>query len=78
MPRASGVAGILLSARVPDGLEDQATDVLERYDPVDVDERAESWRQSGWAGYQAPAPVRSALRQDLPGLHGGEQPDRRR
>ncbi len=45
--------GYLLSARVPDGLEGQATDVLERYDPVDVDERAESWRQSGWAGYQA-------------------------
>jgi uncharacterized protein (TIGR02271 family) len=50
---AEGVrrGGYLLSARVPDGLEDQATDVLERYDPVDVDERAESWRQSGWAGY---------------------------
>jgi stress response protein YsnF len=45
--------GYLLSARVPDGLEGQATDVLERYDPVDVDERAESWRQSGWAGYPA-------------------------
>ena len=52
---AEGVrrGGYLLSARVPDGLEDQATDVLERYDPVDVDERAESWRQSGWAGYPA-------------------------
>ena len=45
--------GYLLSARVPDALEDQAADVLERYDPVDVDERAESWRQSGWAGYPA-------------------------
>jgi hypothetical protein len=52
---AEGVrrGGYLLSARVPDGLEGQATDVLERYDPVDVDERAESWRQSGWAGYPA-------------------------
>jgi uncharacterized protein (TIGR02271 family) len=45
--------GYLLSARVPDALEDQAGDVLERYDPVDVDERAASWRQSGWAGYPA-------------------------
>jgi stress response protein YsnF len=45
--------GFLLSARVPDGLEDQATDVLERYDPADIDERAESWRQTGWAGYQS-------------------------
>ena len=34
-------------------LAEQAPDVLERSDPVDLDERAESWRQSGWTGYQA-------------------------
>jgi uncharacterized protein (TIGR02271 family) len=52
---AEGVrrGGYLLSVRVPDGLEDQATEVLERYEPIDMDERAESWRQSGWAAYQA-------------------------
>jgi uncharacterized protein (TIGR02271 family) len=52
---AEGVrrGGYLLTAQVPDGLEGQATDVLERHNPVDVDERAESWRQSGWAGSQA-------------------------
>ncbi len=52
---AEGVrrGGYLLTARVPDSLEGQATDILERYDPADVDERAESWRQSGWAGYPA-------------------------
>ena len=52
---AEGVrrGGCLLTAQVPDSLEDQATAVLECYDPVDVDERAESWRQSGWAGYPA-------------------------
>jgi uncharacterized protein (TIGR02271 family) len=51
---AEGVrrGGYLLTARVADGLEDQATDILERHDPIDVDERAESWRQSGWTGYQ--------------------------
>src|SRR4051812_32173909 len=45
--------GYLLSARVPDGMQDRASDVLERSGAVDVDERAESWRQGGWTGYQA-------------------------
>src|SRR3954453_17932500 len=43
----------LLSARVPEGLEDRAHDILDSTDAVNVDERAESWRQGGWAGYQA-------------------------
>src|SRR3954470_16242630 len=42
--------GHLLSARVPDGMADRASDVLERSGAVDIDERAESWRQSGWTG----------------------------
>ena len=45
--------GYLLTTHVPDNLEDQALEVLERSDPVDVDERAESWRQEGWTGSQA-------------------------
>jgi uncharacterized protein (TIGR02271 family) len=45
--------GYLLSARVPDGMQDRAGDVLEQSGAVDIDERAESWRQSGWTGYQA-------------------------
>src|SRR4051794_24025714 len=47
--------GHLLSARVPDGMEARASDVLERSGAVDIDERAESWRQGGWTGYQAGA-----------------------
>ena len=47
--------GYLLTAHVPDDLEDQALEVLERSDPVDLDQRAESWRQEGWTGYQAGA-----------------------
>ena len=42
--------GYLLSVRVPDGLEDQAVDVMERSDPVDLDERSQTWRQEGWTG----------------------------
>src|SRR4051812_27255487 len=47
--------GYLLSARVPDGMADRASDVLEQSGAVGIDERAESWRQSGWTGYQAGA-----------------------
>ena len=58
--------GHLLSARVPDGLEDRAIDLLEGSGAVDVDERAEGWRQGGWAGHQAgasgPAGVTSTAR----------------
>src|SRR3954452_20576867 len=44
--------GYLLSARVPDGMQDRASDVLEQSGAVDIDQQAESWRQSGWTGYQ--------------------------
>src|SRR4051794_12277335 len=52
--------GHLLSARVPDGMQDRAGDVLEQSGAVDVDQRAESWRQSGWARYPARPPRVSA------------------
>jgi stress response protein YsnF len=40
--------GYLLSARVADDMEERAREALERADPIDIDERAESWRQSGY------------------------------
>ena len=45
--------GYLLSARVPDELEEAAADILESSEPIDLDERSASWRQNGWAGYEA-------------------------
>ncbi len=42
--------GVLLTASVPAGLEDEAVDVLERSGAVDIDERSASWRESGWTG----------------------------
>jgi uncharacterized protein (TIGR02271 family) len=47
----------LLTARVPDGLEDQAIAAIERHEPIDLDQRAESWRQEGWTGYEGPQAV---------------------
>jgi uncharacterized protein (TIGR02271 family) len=33
----------------------KAADILDRHDPIDIQERAEYWRQSGWQGYQPEA-----------------------
>jgi len=54
---AEGVrrGGYLLTARVPDGLAGDAEDVLEGADPIDLDERTETWRQEGWTTQGATA-----------------------
>jgi uncharacterized protein (TIGR02271 family) len=55
--------GYMLSARVPDGMEDEAIDVLENSGAVDLDAQAESWGQAGvvpGAAYAAPAGVAEA------------------
>lgn len=36
---------------------DRAVDVMNRYDPVDIEERSAHWRSSGWTGYDASAPM---------------------
>jgi uncharacterized protein (TIGR02271 family) len=55
--------GYLLTVRVPNELAAAATDILEASEPIDLDQRSESWRQGGWTGYagaSADAPVRAA------------------
>ncbi len=42
----------LLTARVEDGHADEATRILDDANTIDIDERSNQWRQSGW---QAPA-----------------------
>ncbi len=39
-----------------DEQRDRAVDIMNRYDPVDLDERSAHWRDSGWTGYDASAP----------------------
>ncbi|MDX1994098.1 MAG: YsnF/AvaK domain-containing protein [bacterium] len=43
--------GTLVVAHTSDEEADRAVDILNDYDPVDVHRRAESWRQSGWTGF---------------------------
>jgi hypothetical protein len=40
--------GVLVTAQVADGQADQAVRLMDRYNPVDIDERVAEWRQSGW------------------------------
>ncbi len=44
----------------------RATDILQRFNAVDLDQRATGWRSSGWSGYQADSPLYTAeeIRQD--------------
>jgi uncharacterized protein (TIGR02271 family) len=41
--------GALLTAQVEEGQEDDAVRILEEAQSIDVDERSEQWRASGWA-----------------------------
>jgi uncharacterized protein (TIGR02271 family) len=44
----------VLTVEVPDDqLLDQATDVIDRHHPIDIDERASQWRSGGWASHES-------------------------
>ncbi len=40
-----------------EGQADQAVDILMRFKPVDLNDRAEHWHSSGWSGYQSGSPL---------------------
>jgi len=42
--------GVLVTVRAAEGMTSQAMDILNRYGPVDINRRVESWRESGWDG----------------------------
>jgi len=44
----------VVTVDVPDDdLVDRATDVLDRYHPIDIDERSTQWRSGGWASQES-------------------------
>jgi uncharacterized protein (TIGR02271 family) len=47
--------GALLTAQVDDHRADEARGILENYNPVNVDERAATWKEEGWTGYSKDA-----------------------
>jgi len=54
---AEGVrrGGVLVTARTNDADTDRAHDIMDRYNPVNIEERAAAWRQEGWKGYDVKA-----------------------
>jgi uncharacterized protein (TIGR02271 family) len=40
--------GTLVTVRTDDALAERAADVMNRHNAIDIDKRAEAWRQSGW------------------------------
>jgi hypothetical protein len=52
---AEGVrrGGALVSVEATDAQAPQVIDILDRHDPVDINERVSSWRQSGWTRFDA-------------------------
>jgi len=47
---------VLTVEAASDDLRDRAIDILNRYHPVDIDERSSYWRTQGWSGYDDSAP----------------------
>lgn len=50
---AEGVrrGGTLVTLTAADDRADRAVDIMDRYDPIDIHERAAQWRDQGWTGY---------------------------
>jgi hypothetical protein len=44
--------GYLVIVNAPDQDASRAADILERHDAIDIEERAEHWRHTGWQGYE--------------------------
>jgi len=47
--------GTLVTVNAEESMVDRAVDILENHNAVDVEQRASSWKQSGWTGYSSTA-----------------------
>lgn len=54
---AEGVrrGGTLVTVTTADAMTDRAIDIMDNYDPVDIDERLASWQERGWTGFDSGA-----------------------
>ncbi|GAB4202910.1 MAG: hypothetical protein OHK0022_26550 [Roseiflexaceae bacterium] len=43
--------GTLVTVRTSDTMADEAADIMRRYDVIDIDQRSDEYRSSGWNGY---------------------------
>lgn len=54
---AEGVrrGGTLVTVQASDEMTPQVVDIMNRFDPIDIERRAEYWRNEGWEGYEPEA-----------------------
>jgi len=59
---AEGVrrGGALVTAQIHEDSVDWAMDILDRYNPVDIEERVGLWKQKGWSSFDPNAPSYTA------------------
>jgi hypothetical protein len=59
---AEGVrrGGALMTVQATDEWINQVRTIMERYDPIDIEQRASQWRQEGWSGFDANAAAYTA------------------
>ena len=59
--------GTLVTVRTDDALSNRVSEILNRHSPVDIEDRAESWRQAGWRGFDERAePATGSFSADRP------------
>jgi uncharacterized protein (TIGR02271 family) len=46
---------VLVTAHAADSAADQVQSIMERHNPVDLEERSSAWREEGWKGFDASA-----------------------
>lgn len=47
--------GTLVMVKAPEDMAQRASDIMNRFDPVDVDQRSASWRKDNWRGFDESA-----------------------
>ena len=60
--------GVLVLVYADDANAERVVDVMNRHNPVDIEERARSWKESGWSGHQESG--------DTPAVRQDRQPER--
>lgn len=63
--------GTLVTLRSSDEMTQKAVDILNRHHPIDINQRATQWRESGWTGYNPSTSADDYVRDrlDTPAAH---------
>jgi hypothetical protein len=45
--------GVLVGLKTDEANTERAAEIMNRYDPIDIERRSDYWRETGWTGYDA-------------------------